>query len=235
MALLWTQAMAWHDGGGLNAREARATPVKKAGFAGYIGHEGWEDHEPENQNLDGFDEDLWDDTHPKPTAKEQAHYDKHDDYPASHHRRHEEAYLKAITERQAESAPDDVDDDLHEFTAEHGSDHALWQNKGSLGKVSLRQPVYATQSHVGQKHVDRYLDDPKSTSWHEQKYGQPSDHGDRYLGHDHPMFVTHNGKLHVTEGHHRVAAALQRGDTHIHGWHYDGDKHGLPGYEEEQD
>lgn len=234
MALLWAEAMAWNDhGDGMDASKARAVPVKSAGFASYVGHPDWRDSEPEGQDLDGFDEDLWDATHPEPTAKEQAHYDRHDEFPATHHRRHEQAYLKAIEERQASSEPDEEDLKLHEFVMENGSNQSLWQNKGHLGKVDIRQPVHATQSHVGQTHIDRYLDDPKSTSWHEQQHGQPSDHSDRYLGHDHPMFVTHNGKLHVTEGHHRVAAALQRGDTHIHGWHYDGDKHGLPGWGED--
>jgi hypothetical protein len=219
----------------MDAQKARAIPVHKAGFAGYVGHEDWEDDEPHNNNLDGFDEDLWDETTPEMTREEQAHYDKHGDPPDGHHMRHERAYTDALDARTRESEPTHIDTPLYDFVSEHHDNSALWQNKGHLGKVSLKGPVYATQSHVGQTHIDRYLDDPKSASWHEQRYGKPSDASNRYLGHDHPMFVTHEGRLHAIEGHHRVAAALQRGDSFIHGWHYDADKHGMPSKWKDED
>lgn len=239
MALLWSQvaaqqreAMAWHSDPkdvkkGIDP--SKAIPVKKAGFAGYVG-------ESEDRRSDygedpvehEFDEDRWDDTTPEPTEHEQAHYDKHGEYPDEHHERHEQAYQEATDKHEAESAPDHEDDDLHEFTAEHGSDTSLWQNKAKLGKVDLSKGVYATQSHVHPAHIDRHEVDDGQTPWH-------AGGGSDYLGHKHPMFVTHEGRLHVTEGHHRVARALARGDTHMEGWHYDGDKHGLPGYGEEDD
>jgi hypothetical protein len=243
MALLWKQAMAWHDFGGdtgMSAEDAQAKPVKKAGFAGYVGHS--EDFEQEMRDAGAgsrppgeehheFDEDLWDHTTPEPTKEEEAHHAEHDEYPDSHWERHEKAYGDAMEAKKAESTPDHRDPDLHEFVGEHGSESKTWQNKGSLGKVNLQGPVYATQSHVGQTHINRYLDNPEDESWHRQKtpgHLKPLQNSMGYLGDSHPMFVTHQGRLHVTEGHHRVAAALQRGDKHIEGWHYDADKHGFP-------
>lgn len=244
MSLLWTQAMAWHDFGGaesMSAKDAQAKPVKQAGFAGYVGHS--EDYEqemrdngmgsrPPGEEHHEFDEDLWDHTTPEPTKEEEAHHAEHDEYPDSHWERHEKAYGDALEAKKKESEPDHRDEDLHNFVGEHGGNDKIWQNKGTLGKVDLTGPVHATQSHVGQTHINRYLDDPHGPSWHQVKYKGPS--GD-YLGHEHPMFVTHQGRLHVVEGHHRVAAALQRGDKHIEGWHYDADKHGFPPSEEDED
>lgn len=263
MSLLWRTAMAWHDGSG-TAEEMGAKPSRSAGFKGYVGYEGWEMNEPENENLDGFDEDLWDKVRPAPLKNEKPNRDG--DLPPSHHRRHEQAYLDALEKRNAESEPDIEDDDLHDFVRSHGSNTSLWQNKGTLGKVDISKGVYATQSHVGQKHIDRYLANPDEETWHRKTFptkppvyyddGKPPkglrgpnfdsakwdrEHPRRqvepahYLGDESPMFVTHQGRLHCTEGHHRVAAALQRGDTHIVGWHYDGDKHGLPRYDEDGD
>jgi hypothetical protein len=236
MSLLWVQAMAWHDMGGptgMSAEEARAKPVKQAGFKGYVGPSEDQEDEMRDNGLgsrppgDDFDEHLWHDTWPEPTKEEHAHYEEHGDYPDSHHERREQAYSEALSKRQAESAPDHRDEGLHDFVREHGDNQSLWQSKGKLKSVDLSKGAYATQSHVGQTHIDRYLDDPHSMSWHQQAYGHPS-MGGEYLGHNHPMFVKHQGRLHCIEGHHRVAAALQRGDSRIHGWYYDADKHGFP-------
>jgi hypothetical protein len=106
------------------------------------------------------------------------------------------------------------------FVREHGSNANLWKKHGSFGPVNISKGVQATQSHVSQTHIDRYLDNPHDQSDHSYKYNRNTD----YLGEEAPLFVTHHGILHATEGHHRTAAALQRGDSHINGWHYDLDK-----------
>jgi hypothetical protein len=239
MSLLWVKAMAWHDMGGpgaMSAEEAQAKPVKDAGFKGYVGHSEEFEQEmrdaglgsrPPGEEHHEWDEDLYDRTTPEPTKEEHAHNEKHGEYPDSYYERHDKAYGDAMERKKAESVPDHRDPDLHDFVGEHGANESLWQNKGKLKSVDLSKGVYATQSHVGQTHIDRYLKDPKSMSWHQQAYGYPS-MGGEYLGHNHPMFVKHQGRLHVTEGHHRVGAALQRGDSRIHGWYYDADKHGFP-------
>lgn len=239
MSLLWVQAMAWHDMGGpgsMSAEEAQAKPVKKAGFKGYVGPSREQEDEmgemglgsrPPGQEHHEFDEDLHEATRPEPTKEEQAHADadKYGDLPDSFYERHDQAYAKAMEDRKKESEPDHRNEGLHDFIRDHGDNQSLWQTKGKLKSVDLSKGVYATQSHVGQKHIDRYLDDPSSMSWHQQSYGAPSG---GYLGHDHPMFVKHKGRLHAIEGHHRVGAALQNGDSRIHGWYYDADKHGFP-------
>lgn len=237
MALLWTrvaaqqrEAMAWYDDKTIPRNQNRPVSVRKAGFKGYVGggyDDDFEDHDDEHG---GFDEDAWDEARPEPTRKEQAHYEKHGDYPDDYYERHDQAYSQALDAKARENDPDLEDEELHTFVAHHGAEPHLWQSKGHLGKVDISGGVYATQSHVNQFHVDRYLRDPGARSWNDTQ-GAPTggDDPNRYLGHDHPMFVTHEGRLHATEGHHRVAAALQRGDKHIYGWHYDGDRHGLPG------
>lgn len=124
-------------------------------------------------------------------------------------------------EEGQENAQRDHDDPkLHIFVSSHGWNKELWRQYGELGRIDLTEPVYATQSHVSQTHVDKYRANPYAG------VHQPSDSGP-YLGDEHPLFVTHEGRLHVTDGHHRVAAALQRGDQSIHGWHYNLDKHPL--------
>jgi hypothetical protein len=201
--------------------------VRKAGFAGLVGDQGWDDEMKEAQgggDHDDWDEDLFEDTTPEPTHEEQQHHEEHGEYPESHYERHDQAYGEALRKKHAENDLDHDDPALMHFVGEHGQNTHLWQNKGHLGMVSLKdKPVYATQSHVSKEHIQRYLDDPRSTAYHLQRYGPGA--GDDYLGHDTPMFVTHEGRLHTTEGHHRVAAALQRGDDKIHAWHFDLDKH----------
>jgi 8-oxo-dGTP pyrophosphatase MutT (NUDIX family) len=216
---------AWRDDGSMTHEEARPRSVRDAGFAGYVGSQDTEDLEDElGEGGDEFDEDLYDRVTPEPTAEERAHYDEEGDYPDSYLERHDQAYAAGQAAKKAESHPDEYDDDLHTFVAERGSDGELWRQHGSYGQVPLTKPVYATQSHVAQAHIDRYLDDPHSTSWHQQRYG-PAHPGNEYLGDDAPMFVTHQGRMHVTEGHHRVAAALQRGERSIAGYHFNLDKH----------
>lgn len=240
MSLLWTKAaafqrtgMAWHVEPGEEEHARSAKSVRHAGFAGYVAQhpdDRYDDDEDEEEG--GWDENLWDDTSPDPTSHENAHHDEHGEYPESYNDRHDQAYEEAMEGRQEESEPDHHDSPLANFVGHHGTDTALWKQHATYGHVDLKQPVYATQSHVSQRHIDKYVADPGAASHHRQKYG-PWAGGSDYLGDGAPMFVTHEGRLHATEGHHRTAAALQRGDSHIMGWHYDADKHGFPPSEDE--
>jgi hypothetical protein len=103
------------------------------------------------------------------------------------------------------------------------SNTSLWHDYGRTGKINLRQPVWATQSHVAREHIDRYKANPNDTSAHVKQYGNVP--GRDYMGEEHPMFVTHQGRLHCIEGHHRVAAALERGDKEIIAHHFNLDEH----------
>ena len=226
-------AMPWfNNDDGVNPSHAKS--VRDAGYAGYVGdserdeelgHGGYGGHEDE------FDDDLWDHVAPHPTHEEKRHMDEHGEYPDSYHERHDEAYGEAQHRKAQEDEMDHDDPDLHHFIGEHGSNAALWKEKGTFGKVNIKdQPVYATQSHVNQQHIDHYTASPGDIS-HSMRNtpGYGKTHAQNpYLADEHPMFVTHEGRLHVTDGHHRVAAALQSGQKHIMGWHYDGDEHGFP-------
>lgn len=238
MALLWTQAMSWHDSTGLSRDEAQPKSVRSVGFKGYVGG----GYDADDEDLDhshggGFDEDLHEETTPEPTSHEQAHYDKHDEYPESYHERHDQAYDNALQKKQAENEPDHEDEELHTFVAHHGTNNDLWKSKGTFGPVDISKGVYATQSHVSQRVMDEHRFNGSEPWDHRQQRerGKQPTHERDYLGDHHPMFVTHNGDLHVTEGHHRVGNALQHGESHVTGWHYDADKHGLPGDPDEDD
>ena len=125
---------------------------------------------------------------------------------------------------EQENRPDLEDEELHTFIASDHNEPSLWRSKGRLGQVDISKGVYATQSHVNQFHLDRYRRDRTRKSWNDNP---------GYLGTDHPMFITHQGRLHAIEGHHRVAVDLMSGQGHTIGWHYDADKHGLPHDEDE--
>jgi hypothetical protein len=169
-----------------------------------------------------IDEDLYDSVAPK---VEPHHLDEHGDLSDEYHEAHGEAYSKAMQHKiDHEERPDHTDDELHSFVGEHIDNPPIW---GRPKPVDLRGGVYATQTHVSQEHLDRYQRDPAGPTWTEVKHG-PSKWDTSYPAMKHPMFVTHQGRLHAVEGHHRVGAALQRGDSHIMGFHYDADKHGWP-------
>jgi hypothetical protein len=230
MSNLWVQAMSWHQEKD-DPIQHKTIRVNHAGFGGYVGDsEHDRDYEEQigshDEGPEDYDEDLRDETYPEPTHEEEQHFEEHGEYPDSHYERHDQAYEKALQARKDEDKPDIEDPGLGHFIREHHNDHALWQNKGSLGMVALKKPVYATQAHVSQHHVQRYLDNPQGQTAHQMKYGPQYEQ----LADQAPMFVTHEGRLHAIEGHHRIAAALQRGDEKIHGWHFDLDKH--PQYKE---
>lgn len=130
--------------------------------------------------------------------------------------------------------PDHIDDHLSHFVTAHAPNWSVWDQHGEHGNVDLSKGVYATQSHVSQYHIDRYKRNPKATPWAMKDDPDPI-HTDDYPGHYHPMFVTHQGRLHAIEGHHRVGAALQQGEGSIEGLHYNLDEHPIvtnrPGHE----
>jgi hypothetical protein len=235
MSLLWRNAaiqagtphegMAWNVMPGEEHHAQSAKSVRHAGFAGYVSDTPDYDG-PDHDGPDEFDEDLYDAARPDPTSAQQAHEDYHEEPTQSFDDRHQKAYQDALDKKEQENEPDHADDALMKFVGNHGTNTAHWKQHATYGHVDLRQPVHATQSHVSQNHIDKYLGDPGAQSHHREKY--PNAGGSDYLGDGAPMFVTHEGRLHATEGHHRTAAALQRGDSHIMGWHYDADKHGFP-------
>ncbi|SRR6266568_361641 len=228
MTNLWVQAMAWSEDtmGGRDTRKYTPVHVRQAGYAGVVGdHEDDREMAEEAKPGDHFDEDLWDEHAPDPTSHEQRHYEEHDEYPESYDERHDVAYGQAKQRRDEEAARspyDHEDPELRHFIGQHGSNTRLWHDRGRSGKISLRQPVYATQTHVAREHIDRYKTNPNATGRHQTYFPQA---GQDYLGSEHPLFVTHQGRLHVIEGHHRVAAELERGSPHMYGHHFSLDEH----------
>jgi hypothetical protein len=225
VAALPKSGMAWVNQDSKDTNRYTPVSVRHAGFAGLVGDQEREDEMREasgHDSADSFDEDLYDESAPEPTAEEQAHYEEHGEHPDSYYERHDKAYQDALGRKRHEDALDHDDPGLMQFVSNHGSNAELWHRHGTFGPVDLRQPVYATQSHVAKEHIKRYLDNPGDTAWHQQLYG-PAKRD--YLGDEHPMFVTHQGRLHAVEGHHRIAASLVRRDRHIQGWHLNLDEH----------
>lgn len=255
MALLYArirrEAMPWHNPPGEDFKHPVVHHVKDehVGFAGLVGFhpdtvaehhdEGMISHNPHEAGDpwgDDYDENLRDETSPEPTPEEAAHEEEHGEYPESLDERHDAAYEKAFHEKRQKELPDHHDDDLMNFISGHSTDSIHWHDKGTFGPVSLKGPVYATQSHVSQTHLDKYHSDPEAKTdrmdkFHPDQHGMVSD----YVGDKAPLFVTHQGRLHTIEGHHRVAAALQRGDSHINAYHYDADQHGFPKDEDDEE
>lgn len=227
MSVLWRQAMAWEMRNGEHHPEVHH--VRSVGYAGHVGMspERAEEYEYHGDDEDNdFDEDLYDKAHENVTTPEDhAHFERHDEYPEDHDERVGEEYGRLKDQKARDNEPDEHNDPLMDFVGNHGSDSDFWHKHGTFGPVSLHQPVYATQSHVSQRHLDKYHAVPNASTHEDNGRGD-------YLGDEAPMMVTHRGRLHVTEGHHRVAAALQRGDSHIEAHHFDADEHGgLPDYE----
>lgn len=240
MSLLWTQAvqheaMPWHHDERSVFDHPVVHPVKKAGFASYTDDRDYlhdlDEGRDQGDDEDGdFDDDLYESVRPEPTPEEEAHNEEHGEYPDEYYDRHHEAYKNGLAARKQEDEPDHDDPELMRFVRNHGSNTSLWRKYGELKPIDLTQPIHATQSHVSQTHIDRYRRNPGDISDHAHTYGEG---GREYLGEEAPMFVTHRGKLHTTEGHHRTAAALQQHWPHITGWHYDLDKD--PARTKEQD
>lgn len=234
MSLLWSQAvkheaMPWVHRGNSPFKHPVIHSVRNAGFKGYADDKDqlakWKEYQEENgPESTGFDEQIHEETVPEPTHEEEAHHAEHGEYPESFYERHDEAYEKAREHKKArediENEPDIHDPILNRFIRGYGSDTDTWRKHGEYKPIDLTGGVHATQSHVSQTHIDRYKNNPNDDSEHEILHGKNPE----YLGHQAPMFVTHQGRLHATEGHHRVAAALQTGKKSMLGWHYDLDK-----------
>lgn len=117
---------------------------------------------------------------------------------------------------------------LINFIGEHIDNTDLWHHRATVTSVPLHQGVYATQPYVVDRHLERYVANPADQTHHVQLHGDSPAPQDQA-----PMFVRHGGNIFTIEGHHRTAAALQRGDTHIRGYLYDADQHGWPDNEAE--
>lgn len=244
-ALSTTLAMAWETQD--HRYPARnAIHVRDAGFKGLVGYHPDTLAEQADEGMreprdpySHWDEDIRDKSAPEAAPHEQAHLDGHGEPHEDYERRHDHAYEKLWHEHRGEGNPDHHDDDLMNFVSHHTNNPELWKEKGTFGPVDLRKGVYATQSHVHPNHFSRYLSDPHAPTERTRYRDEDSLVSDEpwreHLADRGPMFVTHQGRLHATEGHHRVAAALQRGDSHINGWHYDADHHGFPANHDEDD
>jgi GNAT superfamily N-acetyltransferase/8-oxo-dGTP pyrophosphatase MutT (NUDIX family) len=102
------------------------------------------------------------------------------------------------------------------------NNYEAWNKHGEVQDVPLHEGnVYATQGIVRDHGVAQYLKDPQQ-KW-KNILGHPG-----YPGNDHPLFVKHQGDYYTMDGHHRTAAAMVRGDSHVTGMVYDADKHGIP-------
>lgn len=210
-------------------------PVRHGGYKGFV--EAYHGHHEEMEGMDrefssnpghtSFDEDLYDRVTPDPKSHEQRHYDEHGDMPSAYHERHDQAYHDAQEDHKNASAPIGHHTALINFIHGHGDNQDLWNHKAEVKDVDLKQPIHATQPYLVHRHLDRYINDPHDQVAHVHEHG-PSVHADAYPGTHHPMFVRHEGNTFAIEGHHRTAAAMMRGDSHIKGFVYDADKHGFP-------
>lgn len=235
MSLLWTTAMAveampWEVHPGEEEMAGDAKPVKQAGFAGYVTSPVM--HKLHMKTEQPFNHKVWNEVEPEPEDHDFHHFEQHGEFSPEHAKRHQQAYDEAMAKERAHDIPDHFDSELTHFQRSSARFADTWHKFGTHGPVDIKnKPVYATQSHVNQQHVNRYIKDAGDKSWFEQMGGH--DDG-QYVGNKAPMLVTHKGRLHVIEGHHRVAAAIQRGDSHIHGWHFNMDEHGSsPGLTED--
>lgn len=106
--------------------------------------------------------------------------------------------------------PHHINDELMDHLLGHSGKDLRAMSQ--VGHVKIKgRPIYATQSHVTEGGVVKYIQDRT----HPERENMP-------------RFVKHRGNLYVDDGHHRVGAALLRGDDSVHGYYYDADKHGFP-------
>lgn len=109
-----------------------------------------------------------------------------------------------------EEAPDRQSTTLGHLVEDSTADY--WREHAPIQDVDISHGVHATQSHVHTGHLDR----------HDADQTTPAD--DDLVSRS-PLFATHRGLLHVLDGHHKVAAALRRGDKSIKGRHLNLDEH----------
>lgn len=252
MSLLWKVAIALpappqglrekhgfdHDVYGQRpSRDETTIPVKHGGYAGYVHGQPYEGFDEETKAIHGmdkdfgdddFDQDAWEHTAPHPTRLEEQHHDLHGEYPDSYHDRHDQAYAEHMDRQAQETAPVHHNDELHSFLYHHLSQNeGLWREHAKPQQVNLKQPVYATQPYLVEKHLNRYLGNRFDST---DRVHQSPNAAEVYSYHadEMPAFVKHQDRMHTVEGHHRVAAELLRGTPHITGRVYDADKHGFP-------
>lgn len=125
----------------------------------------------------------------------------------------EKAGYAGWTTAEYMAEPGDKPHHFNEELMEHllGHDGRELQRMSEPRRVGIREPVYATQSHITEDGVRKYLNG-----------------GSHHNPANKPRFVRHQGNLYVDDGHHRVGAALLRGDDAVDGYYYDADKHGFP-------
>lgn len=186
--------------------DAPRTPlsVRHSGFAGYVGP--------------GDNEELKDMTMPSMSPSEMQHIEEHDAYPSTYKQRHRDRYEKAKANLTDEDMPDVEDPRLFHFMR-----HQMPKTQGNdwdYAYADLTRPVYATQSHVAKEHIERYKNNPDSPQHWTDKTSVP-------------LMVTHEGRTHVADGHHRVAAGIARGETEMPVFHLNLDRHYVPGYDDE--
>jgi 8-oxo-dGTP pyrophosphatase MutT (NUDIX family) len=190
------------------ARESALLPVEEGGFKGFV--EPYEGHFQQSDSMDR-----------RRRAREWAHYD---DAPKDHHYPTEQP------------APVGSHANLVDFMHDHRSNRELWHQHGEVQDVDLTHGVYATQPYLVREHLQRYRDDPQSMGATQRaNSGTQADWLTSYPGTHMPMFVRHQGNTFAIEGHHRVGAALARGEDKIHGTVYDADKHGWQSSYDEND
>lgn len=199
MSLLWTRAMPWVRRRG--DPKYTPVPVKKAGFAGYVSP--------------STEDDIWGLATPKPTPSEGEYFREHQTVPSAFDRRHEEGIEHYRTHGLPEEEQASHEDPrLHHFMEHHYHSGDLF-NEHSLD--TTQTPLYATQTHVAQEHLDKYHHDP-SASTHDS-------------GELAPRLITHEGRVHVADGHHRIATAIARGETDLPVWHMNLDHLYMPDYD----
>lgn len=115
----------------------------------------------------------------------------------------------SYSDEDQKDSPHHYNDDLLEHLQDH--DGTELRAMSQRQHVSIKEPVFATQSHITQSGLDKHM-------------------SGRYTPRpeDKPRFVRHQGRLYVDDGHHRVGAALMRGEASVDGYYYDADKHGFP-------
>ena len=227
-------------------REHTLTPVKHAGFKGYV--EGYEGQHEDNMHEDreaygsrhpegGFDEDLWEHSAPEWTTHEREHHEEWGEHPDQddYDDRHAAAYEKAKQDKEDAVKPVAHHGGVFSMLAnEMERDYPSWHEKGEIRKVDVgKHDVYATQPHVVDKHVNRYLKNPGDTVAHVKEHGMNLVQ-EMYPGTHRPMMVKHENNLFTVEGHHRVASALLRREP-VEAMVYDADKHGFPHYDDDED
>lgn len=213
-------------------------PVTRGGYAGYV-HSSDYDEEMGARHNEGvgdgdFDEDAHERAAPSPRTHERERYDEQGSYGTGYRDRHDQAYEDLVEKGREEREPTHDDYELHYFISNHGSNTKFWEQHGPVRQVSLKQPIYATQPFLLERHLNRYLNNRFDRTDHVQSHPDVAQRM-RYPGNETPLMVKHQGRVHAIEGHHRVAAELLRGKPSIRAHYFDADEHGFPDGDEDDD